>query len=109
MTGPPGLSPAYEDDIAVFDIDELELDAATTQAFERIEELKGENEDLRLTIDSLNALNTSMQAEYQECEGLLKAEVESLASEVAKLQVQLCNSRGVSTIIYGYVSYTELF
>jgi hypothetical protein len=110
-TGPtlPGLSPAYEDNIAVFDIDELELDAVTTQAFGRIKELEGENEELRLTINSLNALNTSMQVEYQECEGLLKAEVESLASEVAKLQVQLRNSRGVSTIIYGYVSYTELF
>ncbi|KAJ7342567.1 hypothetical protein DFH08DRAFT_963307 [Mycena albidolilacea] len=89
-TGPtlPGLAPVNDRDIAVFD-DVLEHYESLDQPFSRAEELEAENEVLRITLDSLQSLNTSMQVDYQDRERLLNAELNLMTSKIHQLENQL--------------------
>ncbi|KAJ6458736.1 hypothetical protein C8R45DRAFT_1109849 [Mycena sanguinolenta] len=85
-TGPiaPGLVNVNEEDAGIFDIEEPSYD------IDRVEELKAENDELRISLDSMRTLNATMTADFKDREQMQNAELQYLASEVARLEMELC-------------------
>ncbi|KAJ6456852.1 hypothetical protein C8R45DRAFT_1110651 [Mycena sanguinolenta] len=79
----PGLHPVDDDDLAIFDIDE-HTDLATAVA--RAEAAEAENEVLRDTIESLQALNVQMQSDFDYRQKALEDELQYHVKKVVELE-----------------------
>ncbi|KAJ7208236.1 hypothetical protein GGX14DRAFT_566962 [Mycena pura] len=75
----PGLEPFDEEDLVIFDIDQV-TDMATAVA--RMKAAEAENKELRETIESLQALNAQMQLDFQDRERSLNEELEMMTTSV---------------------------
>ncbi|KAJ7815527.1 hypothetical protein B0H14DRAFT_2603414 [Mycena olivaceomarginata] len=80
---PVGLQPVDDDDLAVFGIDEI-TDLATAVA--RAETAEAENEVLRDTIESLQALNAQMQSDSEYHEKAFQDELHYLSKRIVQLE-----------------------
>ena len=92
-TGPtlPGLEPIDDEDLTVFDVDEI-TDMATAVA--RAQAAEVENEVLRATVESLMALNAEMKSDFQDRERALNDELEMMTASVVQLENELSVSKG---------------
>ncbi|KAJ7269478.1 hypothetical protein C8J57DRAFT_1508632 [Mycena rebaudengoi] len=87
-----GIAPEHNEDIAIFDIEEL------TQDDERIAYLESENMDLRSSIDVLQSLAASMQADLDD----RNAEIGALSAKILRLQANhLSNTLSPSSSQHG--------
>ncbi|KAJ6505589.1 hypothetical protein C8R45DRAFT_923853 [Mycena sanguinolenta] len=82
----PGLAPLDEEDLAIFDIDEI-TDLATAVA--RAEAAEAEIDVLRETIEALQALNVQMQTDFQSREESFEAELQFHAKTIVRLETEL--------------------
>ncbi|KAJ7791140.1 hypothetical protein B0H14DRAFT_3567756 [Mycena olivaceomarginata] len=80
---PLGLQPVDDDDLAVFGVDEI-TDLATAVA--RAEAAEAENEVLRDTIESLQALNAQMQSDSEYREKAFQDELHYLSKRIVQLE-----------------------
>jgi hypothetical protein len=91
----PGVGPTNDDDLSLFDIHEPSPtdEEAMAQVLARVQELKGENHDLRDTINNLSTLNSTMQTDFETREYSLNVEMELLTKTVVHLEGLLRQTR----------------
>jgi hypothetical protein len=90
----PGLEPLDDEDKGAFDIDEI-ADLATAVA--RTQAAEGENDVLRATIESLQALNAQMQVDFQAREKALEDELQLHMREKLRLENEIRVAKGGRT------------
>ncbi|KAJ6474082.1 hypothetical protein DFH09DRAFT_1343359 [Mycena vulgaris] len=89
----PGLVPDNEDDLAIFDIDDIMRDEDLIEAIMRADWAEAENRELCATVSSLQVHVATMQSDFQDCERVSRAELELMTVQVLRLENDLCVAR----------------
>ncbi|KAJ6485505.1 hypothetical protein DFH09DRAFT_1339786 [Mycena vulgaris] len=85
----PGLFPDNEDDLAIFDIDDIMRDEDLIEAIMRADRAEADNRELRATVSSLQVHVATMQSDFQDRERVSQAELELMTTQVLRLENDL--------------------